>query len=454
MSARIPRPLAALSLVFACFAPVPTALAGPAVTVYTQDLGYVRESRTFDLAGARDTVRLEGVSERLDFSSVRLAPADASARVLRLAYRYDVASGDGLIEKARGQRVSVTSRDSRVTEGTLIAADGSWLAMRSDDGSVTAVSRGAVETLRLAAPPASLATRPTIEAVFEGGKCGRNEAELSYLTGGLSWSAEHTLVRRGEGAGSWATNVTVDNSTGRDYLDATVKLVAGTPRRAGGMPPPIAAQMAMKTLAVSADGGAEMTEQAFADYHLYTLARPATLRDRETQAIVMHEARAVKFAPRYFYRGGDSRGVTTQIVIRNDGASGLGVALPAGRVRFYEPDASGALQFTGETTIGHTAEGEKLTLDVGQAFDLVAERRDLSNKRISDHEREYSVEIKLRNRKKTSVEIVVEENIGGDIEVVAKTHDFTRKDANTLQWTILVAAGKEVVMSYTARVRY
>lgn len=452
MRAPLPRPLAAVSLALAALAS--PALAGPALTVYSQDLGYVRETRSLELGGARDTLRLDGVSERLDFSSVRLSPTDAAVRVLRLAYRYDVASGDGLIEKARGQRVSVTSRDNRVSEGTLVAADGAWLVIRAADGSLTSIARGAVETLRMATPPASLATRPSVEAVIEGGKRGRAEAELAYLTGGLSWSAEHTLVRRGEGAGSWSTSVTVDNSTGRDWVDATLKLVAGSPRRAGPMPVPMAA-MERKTFSMTAASAApEMDEESFADYHLYTLSRPATLLDRETQAIVMHEPRAVKFAPRYLYRGRDPRGVTTQIVLKNDEAGGLGVPLPGGRVRFYEPDASGALQFTGETTIGHTAEGEKLTLDVGQAFDLVAERRDLYNKRISDHEREYAVEIKLRNRKQTNTEIVVEENVGGDLEVVAKTHEFTRKDANTLQWTIPVAAGKETVMSYTVRVRY
>jgi hypothetical protein len=130
------------------------------------------------------------------------------------------------------------------------------------------------------------------------------------------------------------------------------------------------------------------------------------------------------------------------------------VALPAGRVRFYEPDAAGALQFTGETSIRHTAEGEKLTLDVGQAFDLVAERRELYNRRIADREREYAVEIKLRNRKKLDVKIVVQEGVGGDAEVLKKSHEFTRKDANTIEFDVAVAAGKEAVVSYTVRVRY
>jgi hypothetical protein len=207
-------------------------------------------------------------------------------------------------------------------------------------------------------------------------------------------------------------------------------------------------------LKMAADAALDLSEQSFSEYHLYTLGRPATLRDRESQSLTMLEPRSVKIEPRYLYRGGDPQRVRAQFVVRNDAASGLGVPLPAGRVRFYEADPAGDLQFTGETSIAHTAEGEKLTLDVGQAFDLVGERRELYNKRISDREREYAVEIKLRDRKKTDVTIVVDENVGGDSEVIAKTHEFTRKDANTIEWKIPVPAGKEVVMSYTVRVRY
>ena len=166
----------------------------------------------------------------------------------------------------------------------------------------------------------------------------------------------------------------------------------------------------------------------------------------------MLDPRAVSFTPRYLYRGGDRRGVRAQLEAENTSAIGLGVPLPAGRVRVYEPDPAGDLQFIGESQIQHTAEGEKLILEVGTAFDLAAERREVSNKRISDREREYAVEIKLRNRKKTSVSIVVE--VAGDVDVIQKSHPFTRKDANTLQFTIPVAPGKEVVLSYTVRVRY
>ena len=441
--------LAALASLLA----LPAFAAGPRVTVYSQDLGYVREMRSYELGAARDTVRLTEVSERLDFASVRLAPTDAS-RVTRMAYRYDMASGDALVERSRGSRVRVTSRDERVTEGVLIAADGSWLVVRADDSALHTISRGAVETVRLANPPASLSLRPTLEAVIEGGKRGRSQAELSYLTGGLSWSAEHVLVRRGETSGTWVSRVTIDNTTGRDYVDAIVKLVAGEPARAGGgMPPPMPV-MAMRAGVANAMEKADMGEESFAEYHLYTLERPATLRDRETQSLTMYDTRDIKLKPLYLYRGGDARGVRTQLELVNDAASGLGMALPGGRVRIFETDASGDVQFTGESNMGHKAQGEKVTLEVGRAFDLVGERREVFNRRISDREREYQVEIKLRNRKKTAVTIGVEESVGGDLDVTQKTHPFERKDANTLKWQIAVPADKEVVMSYTVRVRY
>ena len=392
------------------------------------------------------------VPARLDFSSVRLVPA-GGVRVGRLAWRYDVASGDALIERALGRRVRVTSRGERITEGALVSADGSWLVVLADDGALHTVARSALETVRLANPPGDIALRPTLEAVLEGGKRGRVQAELSYLAGGLSWSAEHVCVRRGEAAATWSAGVTIQNDTGRDFVDATLKLVAGEPRREMPMPQPVArGQMQMMMKAADA-GGEALNEQAFAEYHLYTLDRPATLRDRETQRLTMLEPRVIKVEPRYLYRGGGP-GVRTQLVVVNDAASGLGVPLAGGRVRFYEADPAGDLQFTGETGIAHTAEGEKLTLDVGQAFDLVAERREMRQRRISDREREYAVEIKLRNRKKHDVTIVVEESVAGDIEVLQKTHDFTRKDANTLEFRIPVAAGKETVLSYTVRVRY
>jgi hypothetical protein len=438
---------AAVAFLALAATPVVAAERGPAVTVYSQGTGFVREMRRLDLRGG-DTLRIADVPAALDFSSVRLVPP-GGARILRLAWRNDVDSGDHMLDAARGARVRVISKNDRTIEGTLIAADGSWVVVRADDGSVSTLSRGTIEEVRLMKPPALLSLRPTLEAVLDGGRRVEGEAELSYLTGGLSWSAEHVLVREGESGGTWSASVTVDNNSGRDYANATLKLVAGDFQRS--TPPPMPVMRA--TMAMEKAGAADLAEQSFSEYHLYALDRPATLRDREAQRLTMIEPKAVKVKPRYLYRG-DGTTVTAQLEIVNDAAGGPNVPLPAGRVRLYQADASGTLQLSGEARIPHTPVGEKMTLDVGVAFDLVGEKRITEQHRISDREREYSVEIKLRNRKRVPVTIVSEEVVGGDFDVVKKSHEFTKKDANTIQFAIPVAAGAESVLTYTVRTRY
>jgi len=445
------RAFARIALAVATLAAAGTAShAGPSLTLYTTDLGLVKETRDVQLSGGTDTLRLEGVSNRLDASSLRLVPG--SGRLTRLAYRWDVASGDALIERALGARVRVVSKNERVNEGTLLSADGAWLVVRGEDGAIVTLARESTQEVRLARPEPGLSLRPAIEAVVTGARRGRGTAELSYLTGGLSWSAEHTLVRTGETTARWSAAVRVENSTGRAYAGARVKLIAGNLARAGrDMPRPD-----MKVLAMSAEGvpGDAPTEQAFADYHLYTLPGTVTLRDRENQTLVLLEPKDVTVKPLYVYRGGDFNGVRSRLEMVNSDKAGAGAPLPAGRVRTYAPDADQDLQLTGESAVKHTAVDERLTVDLGYAFDLAAERKQVSDRRVSDREREYSVEIKLRNRKKLDATIQVEEPVGGDVEVIKSSSPVSRSEAGVLKFTLAVPAGKETVLTYTARQRW
>ena len=421
--------------------------ASPArVTIYSGDLAWVRETRTLEFAAGRDTARITGLPERIDVSSIRLAPS-GKARIRRLAWMAAEPQADRWIERARGRRVRVSLRGDRVVEGVLTGADAAWLMVRGDDGALETLARSAVDQIRMADPP-RLTTEPVLEIVLEPGVSGRVPAELSYLTGGLSWTAEHTLVRTGEKTARWSSIVTVENASGRSFDVPRLALVAGQPHRAGGAPMPL-----MRAgLGVAMEAKADLTEQSFSEYHLYTLDRRARLDDHETQLFTMLEPRAVEVAPRYLARPG--AGVALQLQIRNARAAGLGVPLPAGRVRVYEADGGGEERFSGETAIAHTPEGELVTLDVGAAFDLVAERREVANRVISDRERESQIEVRLRNRKTVPVTIVVEEPVAGDHEIVRSTHPATEKDANTLQFSVPLAAGKETVLTYTVRQRF
>lgn len=429
---------------------VPAAHAGPSLTLYTSDLGLVKETRSLEFRGGRDTLRLEGVSSRLDPSALRLVPS--SGRLARLAFRWDVATGDGLLAHAIGARVRVVSRNERVTEGALLSVDGGWLVVRGDDGALAMLSRDGAQEVRLAKPESGLSLRPAIEGVVEGARKGPGTAELQYLTGGLSWAAEHTLVRTGETTAQWSAVVRVENTTGRSYEDARVKLIAGDVARVVAREP--RAQMDMMMKVSGGVAGEQPAEQSFSDYHLYSLPGTVTLRDRENQTLVLLEPKAVAVKPLYVYRGGNPSGVASRLELVNSAKDGVGAPIPAGRVRCYAPDADRDLQLTGETQVKHTAVDEKLTLELGYAFDLAAERRVTSEHRVSDREREYSVEIRLRNRKAVDATISVEEPAAGDTEVLKSTLPASREEAGLLKFTVPVAAGKEVVLGYSARQRW
>lgn len=440
------RRLALSTLLLAGLVPLawPQAPTSSSVTIYSRDLAFVRERRVLDFGAKRDTARLTGIPERIDVSSIRLTPS-GKARVRRLAYADPAA--DRVVEQARGRRVRISLRGDRVIEGVLSGADASWIVVRSDDGATETVARGAVDQIRVSGPP-PLRLEPALEVVLDPPGSGAVNADLSYMTGGLSWTAEHSLVRTGEKTATWTSMVTVENSSGASFQVPKLGLVAGDPRR--GTPPPMPV---MRTMAMEgAQNKADLSEQSFSEYHLYTLDRPARLNDHETQIFTMLEPRTVQIAPRYLARPGG--GVAAQIEIRNTKTGGLGVPLAGGRVRVYERDASGEERFTGEAGIQHTPDGELMTLEVGTAFDLVAERREVSHKVISEREREYEIEVKLRNRKKTAVTILVEEPVAGDHQIIRSSHPSTRKDANTLQFSIPVPAGKEVALTYAVRVRY
>ena len=223
---------------------------------------------------------------------------------------------------------------------------------------------------------------------------------------------------------------------------------------------------------MDASGGAEppVTEKAFDEFHLYAIARTTTLHDHETKQVEFIHAEKM-FAPTiYVYDGAegfrfyglnydqgygqsDSKKIIVQREFKNAETNRLGIALPAGKLRFYRRDDGGQLQFVGENTIDHTPRNETVRVTTGKAFDLVGERRqtnfhvDTGDKWIDE-----SFEIKLRNRKKNApVAIRVVEHLyrWSNWEITAQSADFTKKDSQTIEFLVPVKADEEKIVTYT-----
>jgi hypothetical protein len=113
--------------------------------------------------------------------------------------------------------------------------------------------------------------------------------------------------------------------------------------------------------------------------------------------------------------------------------------MPAGTVRVYQADARGGVQFVGEDRIDHTPKDEMLTLKIGTAFDVVAERRQTDFQRVAPNIFELEYEVVVRNHKATPVTVEVNEPIGGTWRMVRSTHTARKTDAWAAQFQVPVS---------------
>jgi hypothetical protein len=259
--------------------------------------------------------------------------------------------------------------------------------------------------------------------------------------------------------------VTVANTSGTGYRNARLQLVAGELNRVpeGGL------AALQESLSVRRDAAAApaFAQEAFSEYHLYSLERRSTIAENETKQIALLDSEAVPVRKRFvvngqqfYYRNRQQPGAPIKDAVqvfygfRNDAASGLGNPLPAGVVRVYQADSRGGVQFAGEDRIGHTPKDETLTVRIGTAFDVVCERKQTDFMRVSDTTWEFGYAITLRNHKPTPITVEVNEPIAGDWQMLTSTHRAQKTDAWSAQFQVPVAADGEAVLRYRVRVRY
>jgi hypothetical protein len=211
-----------------------------------------------------------------------------------------------------------------------------------------------------------------------------------------------------------------------------------------------------------------MNQEAFSEYHLYTLARKTTINNNETKQVSLLNGTGVPVVKRYvvdgqqfYYRNTQHPGAPIKDVVevyyqfKNEQKAGLGMPMPAGVVRVYQADSKGGAQFVGEDRIGHTPKDETLNLKIGNAFDVVAERKQIDFQRISTNATyEVEFEITLRNHKTAPIMVEVNEPVGGTWRMVRSSHDWTKTEAWAAQFKVPVAADGTVVLKYRVRVTY
>jgi hypothetical protein len=217
----------------------------------------------------------------------------------------------------------------------------------------------------------------------------------------------------------------------------------------------------------AADSGFQ--QEALFEYHLYTLQRPATIRNREIKQLSLLEATGFPVTKKLIIDAFQGWGIyhpnegevgtgnlkpQVRVEFENKQAVGLGMPLPMGTVKVYQRDKSGSVQMLGEDRIEHTPKDEKLSLVVGRSFDVVAERKRLNFRRLSPNSFEETFEIELRNRKEVPETVHVLERHYGDWRVSNNSMEWTKLDANTMQFVVALKAGEVKKVTYTVTKRW
>jgi hypothetical protein len=433
----------------------------------------VRHDRPYDIEKGLHTLRVSDVAALIDPTTVTFTSLDDSrTRVLEQSFQFDLVSQAKLIERYLGQRISVElPRGDQVdlVEGILLgASDG--LTLQLDDGSVQAIR--SYSNLRFDELPGGLITRPTLEWLLDSPASGRQQTRIAYETEGMTWWADYNITYDESRAckmdlSAW---VSIINQSGTGYRNARLKLIAGDVHRAEQSRPKreVVARMAM---ADEAEMG--FVEKAFFEYHMYTLGRRTDLPDNSTRQIqLMPTARGIEcrkelvFSPTmdmpYWgrnqldqnygrYGNGD---VNVFLRFHNEEEQQLGIPLPAGRIRVMQLDpADDSLEFIGEDVIDHTPRNEDVLIEMGNAFDVVGERKQ-TDFRLDTRTRNLweTFEIRLRNHKDEAVDVVVLENLyrSANWEIQNPSMKWDKESSNRIRFDAEVPSEGEVVITYTA----
>lgn len=475
----------------------------PALTIYNQDFAVVRQSIPVQLKAGANEVTTTEITAHVEPDSVVLRdPQGRNLQVLEQNYRNDPVSQELLLSLYEGKTIDFlagTDKDGNkvIVQGKIVrsgyvphfqayaryeqqyqiqqqavAYGGSGQPIIEVNGKLQFFLPGQPLFPSLAD---DTILKPTLGWLIQADKPANTNAELSYITDGMTWHADYNVVAPSLGdvldVVGW---VTLENQSGKTFTNARIKLMAGDVNKI--VNPQKIMQYATLDAGVGGGfpGGPQVTEKAFEEFHLYTLDRSTTLRDRESKQVEFIRAAGVKSKRIYVYDGmkidpqyrnwpmenirqnatyGTQSNTKVWVMqeIKNSKENNLGMPLPTGRVRFYRRDDDGRLEFTGENNIDHTPADEMLRLYTGNAFDVVGERRQTHFRvNTSENWADEAFEIKLRNHKKEAVTVrVVEHMFRWTNWVISQnTVKFSPMDARTIEFVVDVPPDSEKTISY------
>ena len=414
------------------------------VTVYNQNLAFVKEKREFDLKSGVNSVEYTNVASQIDPTSVLVEdPTDKKTTVVEQQYGYDLVGSSNLLDKYVGKEITVTDREGKTEVGKLLSHDEKGIVLERNDRSVVALEASKMEFSNVS----GLLTKPTLVWQINSPTAGKRDLLISYLTGGLSWTTNYVVKTNADSTKadikSW---VNIDNKAGVTFEDAKLKLVAGDVHRVSNSMPAYDTAMGAAQAPAAKEA---FSESPVFEYHLYTLEKPVTLTNNQAKQISLLSADSVPMRKELVFDSWKGDKVQVVLNMQNTEANGLGTPLPGGIVRVYQPDSEGQLQFIGEDQIDHTPKGEKIKVTVGNAFDIVGTRTQTGYEQVSNNVQRTSYKIELNNSKSEAQNVTDVEHFYGDWDIINSSDRYEKIDASTVEFRVSVPPNSTKTITYT-----
>jgi hypothetical protein len=429
-----------------------------AVTVYNANFGVIKEQRPIVFEKGLNTIRFTDVASSIDATSVSFQCLSSPGKIaiLEQNYEYDLVGTESLLNRYLDKSVSVSVKGSgadkgNVVSGTLLASRDNNLIIKNDSGMIEIISEGSIDNISLKQLPGDLVTKPTLVWLAQSETKGQERCQVTYTTTNIGWKADYSaILNDAENALDISGWVTIDNKSGAEYKDAKIKLIAGDVRRVEEQSPQ---PMRLMMAGAARGAGQDFEEKPFMEYHIYTLGRLSTINNNQTKQIeFITPVQNIPAKKIYLYeRDKNDKKVQIKFEFENKKECGLGIALPRGKVRVFKRDTDGSLEFVGEDLIDHTPKDEKLSLYIGDAFDITVEYKPVDQK-VDRRMRWDKHSIELRNRKDSAVTVFVDEKFPAWVnwKIEDSTQPHAKKNAVTERFTVEVAANSTTTLEYSA----